>query len=82
MWLFFALGNWEDDLRWDGNRWHSIPQPRSRAKDPHQLRINRYRVLLTRGRDGFLVYIPAEMNMDLTFNALKSAGVIEIDYSN
>jgi DUF2075 family protein len=51
---------------------------RSKAKDPHQLRVNSYRVLLTRGRDGFIIFVPNEIGMRSTFEALKGAGVREI----
>ncbi len=50
----------------------------SKAKDPHQLRVNSYRVLLTRGRDGFIVFVPNEIGMRSTYEALKGAGVREL----
>ena len=62
---------------WDGE-WKSPPAKRSKAKDPHQLRVNSYRVLLTRGRDGFIVFVPDEIGMRLTYEALKGAGVREL----
>jgi hypothetical protein len=50
---------WGDDLRWEDG-WHSYAQTQH-ARDSHQLRLNSYRVLLTRGRDGFVVYLPANL---------------------
>ena len=48
---------WGDDLRWEQSTWHSYARTLN-ARDSHQLRLNSYRVLLTRGRDGFVVYLP------------------------
>ena len=59
-----------------------VSPPSKRSKDPHQLRVNSYRVLLTRGRDGFIVFVPNEIGMRLTYEALKEAGVREIGVQN
>ena len=53
-----------------------------RRRDPHQLRMNSYRVLLTRGRDGFIVFVPNEIGMRSTYEVLKGAGVREIGTGN
>ncbi len=67
---------WGDDLTWTGRHWAVKP---SRAKyalqDPAQLRRNAYRVLLTRGRDGCVVFVPGDRRLDLTEHALLAAGV-------
>jgi hypothetical protein len=44
-------------------------------EDPERLLQNAYRVLLTRGRDGFVVYLPDTPELDLTEQALLAAGV-------
>lgn len=67
---------WGDDLRWNEDGW--LSPARGQAKDPHQLRLNSYRVLLTRGRDGFLVFVPPEERMGPTYRALREAGLIEL----
>jgi hypothetical protein len=51
---------WGDDLGWVDGRWQSFRRT-LKAKDSHQLRLNSYRVLLTRGRDGMIVYVPDNM---------------------
>jgi DUF2075 family protein len=56
--LDFPIVAWGNDLTWSGSHWTSPPQPRSQAHDPHKLRVNSYRVLLSRGRDGFVVFVP------------------------
>lgn len=62
------------DLLWDADRWMSLSQPRSQARDPHQLRLNSYRVLLTRGRDGMVLFVPPESAQGATYRALVEAG--------
>ncbi|MFN7989466.1 MAG: DNA/RNA helicase domain-containing protein [Thermoanaerobaculia bacterium] len=67
---------WGDDLLWTGTVWKLMP-PRRRyqQKDPEQILKNVYRVLLTRGRDGVLVFIPPGASFDHTEQALLAAGV-------
>ncbi|GHO88021.1 DNA/RNA helicase domain-containing protein [Dictyobacter formicarum] len=72
--LDFPIVGWGNDLLWRNNKWVSPPQPRSQAHNPHQLRLNSYRVLLSRGRDGFAVFVPPEVQMDSTYQALVNAG--------
>ena len=79
--LDFPIICWGDDFVWDGF-WKSPPAKRSKAKNPHRLRVNSYRVLLTRGRDGFIIFIPLEIGMQSTYEALKMGGVKEICINN
>ena len=48
-WIFLSPAH-GDDLLWVPDRWQSLPQPRSKARDPHQLRVNGYRVVLSQAR--------------------------------
>jgi DUF2075 family protein len=73
--LDFPIVAWGNDLTWNGSQWTSPPQPRSQAYDPHQLRLNSYRVLLGRGRTGFVVFVPPMAQMDETYQALEGAGL-------
>ncbi len=78
--LDFPIICWGDDLIWRNSNWYSCPPgPRSKARDPHSLRLNSYRVLLTRGRDGFVIFVPPEANMETTCCALISAGISELN---
>jgi hypothetical protein len=71
--LDFPLVCWGDDLRWEDG-W--ISKPVRDRRDPHQLKLNSYRVLLSRGRDGFIVWVPPEDKpLDLTYEAFVSAGL-------
>jgi hypothetical protein len=68
---------WGDDLRWVGAHW--VPRPirrRYRQDDPIGLLINSYRVLLTRGRDGMVIFVPPQEQLDETVSALRRAGVV------
>lgn len=73
-----ALLAWGTDLVWQGAAWSSENAKRykraSRVRDGHQLRVNAYRVLLTRGRDGTVVFVPPIGELDVTFDHLCSSG--------
>lgn len=74
--LDFPIVCWGDDMWRERGNWRTPPTTRrSRARDPHQLRINSYRVLLSRGRDGFVVFLPSHHD---TFDALRLAGLREL----
>ena len=72
--LDLPIVGWGTDLHWDGRAWQSPPQRRSQARDPHKLRLNSYRVLLTRGRDGSVLYVPdGGPAFDGNYGALQQA---------
>jgi len=54
-------------------------QRRAQVKDPFQLRKNSDRVLLTRGRDGTVVFIPALPELKETSDYLKKSGFRPLD---
>lgn len=73
---------WGDDFWWEDGRFATRPARRQRlVRDPHQLRTNTYRVLLTRGREGLVVFVPRtpEARMDATAEALVCAGAVRAD---
>lgn len=73
-----ALLAWGTDLIWKGTSWSiekaASYRERGRVKSPHQLRINAYRVLLTRGRDGVVLFVPELDEMDATYVHLVNSG--------
>jgi hypothetical protein len=73
---------WGTDLCWTEKRWSSAKMRRyrngHRVKDPHQLRLNAYRVLLTRGRDGTVVFVPPLAELDDTYAYLARSGFLEL----
>ena len=71
--LDFPILCWGDDLTWLG-KWVNTARRRSNARDPHRLRINTYRVLLSRGRDGMIIYVPSTPTMKSTYQILIESG--------
>lgn len=67
---------WGEDLRWQHGGWLLTPiRRRYRQDDPEQLLRNTYRVLLTRGRDGVVVFVPPMPLLDETEHILLAAGL-------
>lgn len=78
--LDFALLAWGSDLLWSGSDWSIEYAGRNRPplRDPLTVRKNVYRVLLTRGRDGTVVFVPPDSRMDRTFERLLAVGMREL----
>ncbi|MGB7556091.1 MAG: DUF2075 domain-containing protein [Candidatus Korobacteraceae bacterium] len=65
---------WGEDFTWDGVKWVSnrftnkkwVPRRMKTEADAqkHQFRINGYRVLLTRARQGMIIYVPQPPSSD------------------
>jgi DUF2075 family protein len=72
---------WGDDFSHDGARWNLRPGMRKGAfvHDPYRLRSNAYRVLLTRGREGLVIFVPPDAHMDATCEALVLSGAMSGD---
>jgi DUF2075 family protein len=67
---------WGEDYNWNGTSWQLTPiRRRSPQHDPKQLLRNAYRVVLTRGRDGLVVWIPDDRKLDHVETALLAAGI-------
>lgn len=67
---------WGEDVRWHAGIWDLSPvRRRYKQDDPRQLLVNTYRVLLTRGRDGLVVWLPPLPALDETENILLAAGL-------
>lgn len=73
---------WGTDLMLERGTWTNRLAGRyaqsSDVKDPFQLRLNAYRVLLTRGRDATVVFVPELDTLDETHDYLTSSGFIEL----
>ena len=71
--LDFPLLAWGDDfIRKDGT-WVNTAKSKNLI-DPDRIRKNSYRVLLTRGREGMIIFIPDEEKMSETFDYLAGCG--------
>lgn len=79
--LDFAIVAWGGDLLIDPETgaWSDAGarrfQDRKSVRDPLQLRKNAYRVLLTRGREGMVLYVPGEPAFDATYAYLAAMGI-------
>jgi hypothetical protein len=79
--LDFSIVCWGGDLIRENGAWTSRYAPKykgGKVRDPFQLRINSYRVLLTRGRDGMAIFVPKIAKLDETYAYLRSAGLAEL----
>ena len=63
---------WDTDFTYN-NKWFDN-FPNYKAKNSFELRKNSYRVLLTRGRDGMILFLPKDNNLNMTFDFLKNNG--------
>ena len=78
-----ALVAWGADYRMVGGKWDSSKASRyqrsvAEVRDPHQLRMNSYRVLLTRGREASVIFVPKVAEMDETAEFLRASGVVAL----
>lgn len=77
--LDFPIVAWADDYMWNGKQWKTKPsRSRYKIEDPFKLRKNVYRVLLTRGRDGVVVFVPPIEKLDPTYHILLASGMTQL----
>lgn len=80
--LDFSIVCWGSDLIRQGGIWSDLFSRKfkkgSKVRNAFQLRVNSYRVLLTRGRDGMVLFVPSLDKLDETYSHLKSSGLIEL----
>lgn len=76
--LDFPIVCWGDDLWWEGTKWVIRNPKKSLELDPYRLRVNGYRVLLTRGRDGMIIFVPPIEPLNRTYDVLLKAGCKEL----
>ena len=75
-----ALLAWGTDFQIVENSWsiekgrNYLRQGHSKARDPAQLRAKTYRVLLTRGRDAHVVFVPLIPELDPIIRFLVESG--------
>ena len=71
---------WGTDFALRGGAWATDrargyrPRGNAQVRDPWQLRANAYRVLLTRGRDAHVVFVPPLAELDETWRYLCGCG--------
>ncbi len=73
---------WGTDLVLDGGRWSNAKASRYQragmVKDAMQLRLNAYRVLLTRGRDACVIFVPPLECLDETWRYFEALGFLRL----
>ena len=69
---------WDRDMSWNGTGWDKFKNNEDKDSDDNVYRVNSYRVLLTRGRDGFIIFIPPTPNLDKLYEMLTSLGIKEL----
>jgi len=90
--LDYSIIAWDADFRFENNEWHYYNFSGNRwnnvySEDKRIYLKNSYRVLLTRARQGMVIFIPKGNDADNTratkyyegiYNYLKSVGIVEI----
>lgn len=71
---------WGEEMLWGStDGWIRRPgRTQYPLEDPEEVLDNTYRVLLTRGRDGVVIWVPPEPGFDSTVDALRGAGMVEL----
>jgi DUF2075 family protein len=79
---------WGEDYRWEHDQWLRTPiRRRYRQHEPEVLLRNAYRVLLTRARQGMVIYVPpgdptdptrSPEFYDATYRYLAEIGITEL----
>lgn len=69
---------WGTDMTWNGRDWDLFQKDEAADSDANTYRKNSYRVLLTRGRDGFIVFIPEDEKLDDVYDLFTEIGIEEL----
>ena len=77
-----ALLAWGTDFIRVNGRWSNALaggyKRGSKVVDPFQLRLNAYRVLLTRGRDATIIFVPSLSVLDETVRYFRDVGILSL----
>jgi hypothetical protein len=79
----FPIVVWGDDYTFNGKQWDAKMRTTALIKDIKTIRMNAYRVLMTRGRDGLCVYMPINNSkfvepLAQTYTLLHRSGMKEL----
>jgi hypothetical protein len=70
---------WGPDLAWEDEAWSNARAKHharsAHVRAPFRLRVNAYCVLLTRGRDGTVIFVPPLAELEATAARLEGHGV-------
>ena len=73
-----SIVGWGTDMTWEEDSWSKFETGEAADSEKNTYRVNSYRVLLTRGRDGFIIFMPDEERFNTTYDALIAAGVCNL----
>jgi len=76
--LDMPIIGWEADMIWNNDHWEKFRKNEDENSDNNTYRRNSYRVLLTRGRDGFIVFVPSVEKLDSIYQLLLDVGIKEL----
>lgn len=68
---------WGNDLAWDNTlgEWKIKPVTlEPPIPNPNEMRLNKYRVILTRARDGMTIFVPPDRSLTATYQFLIACG--------
>jgi|TARA_B100001964_G_scaffold204584_1_gene234401 DUF2075 family protein len=79
--LDYTLIAWGTDFAYRNGEWSNERSrgTRGNVKNPFQLRLNVYRVLMTRGREGAVIFLPKLSYLDPTYDYFLKCGMQELD---
>ena len=77
--LDMPIIGWDNDMLWNGSEWKKFKANEDINSDANTYRRNSYRVLLTRGRDGFIIFVPPETELDSVYGLLLEVGIKELN---
>ena len=69
---------WNRDMIWNGSSWDKFKYNQADDSDDNVYHVNSYRVLLTRGRDDFIVFVPPTAALDNLYSMFKQIGIKEL----
>lgn len=69
---------WGTDMTWNGSDWNRFVKEEPADSDSNTYRKNSYRVLLTRGRDGFVIFVPDSPELDSVYDLFLDIGIEEL----
>ena len=69
---------WGNDMKWVDGKWAKFRPYQPKTSDENTFRKNSYRILLTRGRDGFIIFVPPVEELDVTYDVLRKAGIKDL----
>ena len=69
---------WGTDMIWNGSDWNRFVKEEPADSDSNTYRKNSYRVLLTRGRDGFVIFVPDSPELDSVYDLFLDIGIEDL----